>query len=118
MCVSSPSVAHHELTQADAPGSPSTGGHGTLRPSAISFHAALVFVDISGFTPLFLSDLVDVDQIQGHINAYFSQLIEVRAQGGLICELRGTSDACRRGRCACGARGVRCSSRAICEGSS
>jgi len=90
----SPCVAHWDITQ-------SLGLNSSLEmqtsrplssgidePSAFDFYAALLFVDISGFTPL--CTLFDVDAVQGHINRFFTQLIEViSTHGGDVIRFAG-----------------------------
>mmetsp|Transcript_42376 Transcript_42376/g.105500 ORF Transcript_42376/g.105500 Transcript_42376/m.105500 type:complete len:208 (-) Transcript_42376:762-1385(-) len=60
------------------------GVEGTARHSSWNMDAALLFVDISGFTNLCTK--LDVDCLQGHINKYFSMLIEVvvRSRGDVL----------------------------------
>eukprot|EP00601_Ochromonadales_sp_CCMP2298_P024783 CAMPEP_0173297620 /NCGR_PEP_ID=MMETSP1143-20121109/15637_1 /TAXON_ID=483371 /ORGANISM="non described non described, Strain CCMP2298" /LENGTH=139 /DNA_ID=CAMNT_0014237643 /DNA_START=412 /DNA_END=828 /DNA_ORIENTATION=- len=44
-------------------------------PSIERFHAALLFVDISGFTVL--SQRLPVDELRLHINAYFKKILDI-----------------------------------------
>ena len=55
-----------------------------VQPAAWSFDAALLFVDISGFTNMCTK--LSVDCLQSHINRYFSLLIEVivRSHGDVL----------------------------------
>ena len=88
----------------------------TAQHAAWSFDAALLFVDISGFTNL--STKLTVDCLQRHINRYFSALIDVivRHNGdvlrfagdAVLCAWCVTADAsketltmCVRAACAC-----------------
>ena len=66
----SPAMAHWELVERSAE-EHSTG----LKPSAWPCFAALLFVDISGFTNL--STRLNVDDLQRHINLYFSRLTDI-----------------------------------------
>ena len=111
----SPGVSHWELTQAakvasdaenaenaDEAGAAEVVGGASLdmadagmivEPAAFEFWAALLFVDISGFTPL--CALVDVDAVQAHINKYFTQLIEVILEcGGDVIRFAGDAILC------------------------
>ena len=60
----SPALAHWRLASCNA----NTGGE---LPAAWYCDAALLFVDISGFTNL--STRLDIDKLQRHINCYFSR---------------------------------------------
>ena len=78
----SPTVGQWEVSQA------AVEGDTVQEPSAFAFHAALLFVDISGFTPL--CALADVDTVQSHINQYFTQLINIiAAHGGDVLRFAG-----------------------------
>ena len=66
----SPAISHHELLR----GSGTSAEH-AAQPAAWSFDAALLFVDISGFTNL--CTRLDIDVLQAHINNYFTRLIDV-----------------------------------------
>lgn len=47
----------------------------SIAPSIERFHAALLFVDISGFTVL--SQRLNVDDLRYHINAYFKKILDI-----------------------------------------
>lgn len=58
------------------------------KPSIYRFYAALLFVDISGFTVL--SQKLDVDHLRLFINAYFKKLIDiVHKYGGDVVKFAG-----------------------------
>ena len=81
----SPALAHWELAQK----SPEE----LQRPSAWEFDAAMLFVDISGFTNL--CTLLDIDALQRHINCYFGELIEVvTSYGGDVLRFAGDALYC------------------------
>lgn len=44
-------------------------------PSVERFHAAMLFVDISGFTAL--SQQLNVDELRIHINGYFKKILDL-----------------------------------------
>jgi class 3 adenylate cyclase len=44
-------------------------------PSIQRFHAALLFVDISGFTALSLR--LSVEELKNHINDYFTKMLDI-----------------------------------------
>ena len=63
------------------------------RPSAREFDAALLFVDISGFTNL--CTRLDIDALQHHINSYFGVLIDVvTSYGGDVLRFAGDALYC------------------------
>ena len=81
----SPAIAHWELAQR-APGE-------VHLPSAWEFDAALLFVDISGFTNL--CTRLDIDALQRHINLYFGDLIDVVTDhGGDVLRFAGDALYC------------------------
>ena len=49
-----------------------------VEPGAFDFESALLFIDISGFTPLCTK--LDIDVLQKHINTFFGILIDVVSQ--------------------------------------
>lgn len=60
----------------------------SFQPTIARFQAALLFVDISGFTVL--SQKLDVDHLRLFINAYFTKLINiVHKYGGDVCKFAG-----------------------------
>lgn len=57
-------------------------------PSIERFHAALLFVDISGFTVL--SQRLPVDALRLHINAYFKKILDIIFKyGGDVVKFAG-----------------------------
>ena len=81
----SPALAHHELAHS-VPAD-------LTRPSAWEFEAALVFIDISGFTNL--CTRLDIDTLQRHINQYFGELIGVvTSNGGDVLRFAGDALFC------------------------
>jgi class 3 adenylate cyclase len=57
-------------------------------PSIERFHAALLFVDISGFT--ILSQRLPVDALRLHINAYFKKILDIIFKyGGDVIKFAG-----------------------------
>ncbi len=57
-------------------------------PSVERFHAALLFVDISGFT--ILSQRLPVDALRLHINAYFKKILDIIFKyGGDVIKFAG-----------------------------
>ena len=69
LCAFAPAVVHsHLLRLADDRAA-------IEQPAAWALDAALLFVDISGFTNL--CTRLDIDALQHHINSYFTQLIDV-----------------------------------------
>ena len=52
----------------------------SFRPAAWSFEAAVLLLDISGFT--LLSTRLDVDALQKHINQYFTALLDITTRHG------------------------------------
>ena len=81
----SPALAHWELAQRSP--------EALRRPSAWEFDAALLFVDISGFTNL--CTLLDIDALQRHINSYFGDLIDVvTSYGGDVLRFAGDALYC------------------------
>eukprot|EP00966_Prymnesium_polylepis_P007290 167556-Prymnesium_polylepis.1 len=81
----SPTVGQWEIASA--------AESGGLQASAFAFEGPLLFVDISGFTPL--CAMVDVDAVQGHMNRYFTQLIAViTAYGGDVLRFAGDALLC------------------------
>uniref|UniRef100_A0A7S3F1Q4 Guanylate cyclase domain-containing protein n=1 Tax=Haptolina ericina TaxID=156174 RepID=A0A7S3F1Q4_9EUKA len=86
----SPAIAHHELLRGEV----AMGVSDEMlseNPAAWGFQAALLFVDISGFTNLCTK--LDIDRLQAHINNYFTRLIDVvtEDQGDVV---RFAGDAC------------------------
>jgi class 3 adenylate cyclase len=68
-------------------------GGDIVEPAAFDFYSALLFIDISGFTPL--CAMHDVDAVQAHINRYFTQLIEVILEcGGDVIRFAGDAIYC------------------------
>jgi hypothetical protein len=60
----------------------------TCPPSVERFHAALLFVDISGFTVL--SQRLPVDALRLHINAYFKKILDIIFKyGGDVIKFAG-----------------------------
>ncbi len=58
------------------------------RPSIQRFHGALLFVDISGFTPLSLK--LDIEALKNQINAYFTKILDiVEKWGGDVVKFAG-----------------------------
>lgn len=53
-------------------------------PSVCRFYAALLFIDISGFT--ILSQRLPVDELRMHINGYFKRIIDIveRFEGDVV----------------------------------
>lgn len=81
----SPAIAHWELAQRE-PGE-------VHLPSAWELDAALLFVDISGFTNL--CTRLDIDTLQRHINCYFGELIDVVTDfGGDVLRFAGDALYC------------------------
>ena len=82
-----PAIALRELL-AVGDGRSATDGGGdaaaasaSFRPAAWSFEAAVLLLDISGFTNL--ATRLDVDALQKHINQYFTALLDITtAHGG------------------------------------
>ena len=105
----SPAISHYEILQQDEPpiATDSTieqkeaQPHRTssnppmppASPAAWSFDAALLFVDISGFTNL--CTRLDVDKLQAHINRYFTNLIDVVSRNnGDVVRFAGDAILC------------------------
>lgn len=64
-----------------------------FKANAFAFDAALLFVDISGFSNL--STKVAVDPLQRHINDYFGKLIrEITEYGGDVLRFAGDAILC------------------------
>jgi class 3 adenylate cyclase len=81
----SPALAQWELVQ--------RGADELQRPSAWEFDAALLFVDISGFTRL--CTRLDIDVLQRHINCYFGEMIDVvTSYGGDVLRFAGDALYC------------------------
>ena len=67
---------------------PSLQGSVPCKPSIQRFHAALLFVDISGFTALSLR--LNVEELKNHINDYFTKMLGiVDKHGGDVIKFAG-----------------------------
>ncbi|KAL1511185.1 hypothetical protein AB1Y20_006000 [Prymnesium parvum] len=84
----SPAIVHHEILRGDA-----VEVGKTAQPAAWGFDAALLFVDISGFTNLCTQ--LDIDVLQFHINSYFTRLINlITSSDGDVVRFAGDALLC------------------------
>eukprot|EP00966_Prymnesium_polylepis_P311921 7207215-Prymnesium_polylepis.1 len=84
----SPAMAHWELRQRTP-----EQHEGGMMPTSWPFYATILFVDISGFTNL--CTRLSVDDLQRHINNYFTQLTTViMRSGGDVLRFAGDAIFC------------------------